>query len=60
MTFNLIGICGRCAKKKPPNAPLERQRLRRGPDGNKLCSRHANEAWDNTQYSTGSDREDPR
>ena len=44
--MTLIGICGRCVEESPPGATLTRQNLRRGPDGQKLCPRHANEEWD--------------
>lgn len=45
--MTLMGICGRCAEEKPLHVPHERRRLTRGPDGEKLCPRHAREAWNN-------------
>jgi len=47
--MTLIGICKRCAEKKPIHVPHERRRLTRGPDGKKLCSRHARAAWNDRE-----------
>lgn len=44
--MTLVGICEQCAEEKPPRVPHERRRLTRGPDGEKLCPRHAREAWE--------------
>lgn len=49
--MTLIGLCGECVDEKPPSATLTRQPLRRGPNGRKLCPRHANEAWDNHEMT---------
>lgn len=53
--MTLIGICEECAEKKPIHVPHERRRLVRGPDGEKLCSRHAREAWNAHEENTGKD-----
>ena len=41
-----MGICSRCAEKKPPHVPHERRRVGRGPNGELLCARHRREAWE--------------
>lgn len=54
--MTLMGICGRCADEKPTHVPHERRRLTRGPDGEKLCSRHAKEAWNSWDMDTETER----
>jgi len=54
----LMGICGRCADEKPPHVPHEQRRLTRGPDGEKLCSRHAREAGNNRSVEPGTVHEE--
>jgi len=54
--MTLMGICDRCADEKPNHVPHERRLLTRGPDGEKLCSRHAKEAWNNRSVDMGADR----
>jgi len=53
----LMGICGQCADEKPLHVPHERRRLTRGPDGEKLCSRHAKEAWNDHEVEPATDRD---
>lgn len=54
--MTLMGICGRCVEKGPAGRPPERQYLTRGPDGEKLCSSHAREAWNNCDRQPDSEQ----
>jgi hypothetical protein len=58
--MTLIGICGRCVEEKPAGRRPERQLLKRGPDGRKLCSSHAKEAWNDRSVDTGTEHEEGR
>jgi len=51
-----MGICRECVKEKPASRSPERQHLKRGPDGEKLCSSHAKEAWNNRSVDTGKEQ----
>lgn len=56
--MTLMGICGGCVEESPPGRPPERQYLKRGPDGRKLCSRHAKKAWNNQNAGTYTEERD--
>lgn len=47
--MSLKGVCSACLDDAPNlsgHGSLERRDLRRGPEGDKLCPRHATEAWE--------------
>lgn len=56
--MTLMGICRECVEEKPAGRSPERQNLRRGPDGEKLCSRHASLAWNEHEGEAESDQEE--
>lgn len=44
--MTLIGICPRCVEERPSAARVATQELYHGPNGDRLCSRHKREAWE--------------
>lgn len=48
----LMGRCSKCLEEKPIHAPRERVKLTIGPDGNRLCARHARAAFEREHDGT--------
>lgn len=56
----LLGTCEECVAEKPPHYPRERLHLTTGPNGRRLCSKHAREAWREWEENERERRESER